>query len=455
LLTFIAVLLSVGLIKLVFPYFNAFTERNLVIPFARPELYVFLLGVVLLVGIIAGSYPAFFLSSFNPINVLKGHLATASGNPLLRKSLVVFQFAVSIFLIIGTVIIFRQMHYVQNKNLGFTKEQVITLPMDNGDIFNKRNTFLSRVKQLPGVKASSVMSGEPGGFHELNMFSLAEKVGEKFPLITVSTDFDYLPTFEIPLIAGRNFSKSFPTDSASAIILNETAVKQFGWTSLDAIGKEFTDSNENPQKRKVIGVVKDYHFSSLKEAITPLALIIRNDHRVAAIRLAAGNPEPALAAIQQIYTEVAPQYPFAYTFLDDSFAQLYKTEKKQAQLITVFSILAIFVACLGLLGLAAYTTEQRRKEIGIRKILGASVSGIVSLLSLSFLKLVLLANLVAWPLAWYAMHQWLQNFTYRVDIEWSIFMVSGLIALLIAIFTISFQAIKVAIANPVNALRDE
>jgi putative ABC transport system permease protein len=455
LLAFIAVLLSVGLIRVVLPYFNAFTERNLTIPFAHPELYIFLLGVVLLVGIIAGSYPAFFLSSFKPVTVLKGHLSSGSGNPLLRKTLVVFQFAVSIFLIIGTVIIFRQMHYVQHKNLGFTKEQVITIPINNSDLFSKRNTFISRVEQLPGVKAGSVMSGEPSGFHELNMFSLAEKADEKFPLITVSTDFNYLPTFEISLIAGRNFSNSFPTDSTSAIILNETAVKQLGWAPLDAIGKEFSDNNNPSQKRKVIGVVKDYHFSSLKEAIAPLALIIRSDHRVAAIRLAAGNPEPTLAAIQQIYSEVAPQYPFEYTFLDDSFALLYKTEKKQAQLITVFSGLAIFIACLGLLGLASYTTEQRRKEIGIRKILGASVSGIVSLLSVDFLKLVVLANILAWPLAWYAMHRWLQNFTYRVDMGWAIFIVAGIAALLIAIFTISFQAIKVAVANPVNALRDE
>lgn len=299
------------------------------------------------------------------------------------------------------------------------------------------------------------MSGEPGGYHELNSYTLPEKAGEKLPLITVSADFDYLATFQIPVVAGRNFSKSFATDSAAAILLNETAVKQLGWTPAAAIGKELSTTDTIPVTRKVIGVVKDYHYSSLKEVIAPLAIIIRADYRVAAIRLAAGNPTPTLAAIQQVYTAVAPQYPFEYAFLDESFARLYKTETKQAQLTTVFSGVAILIACLGLLGLAAYTTEQRHKEISIRKVLGASVSGIVSLLTQDFIKLVLLANLLAWPLAFWAIHQWLQNFVFRIEVSVWFFLIPSFLVFAFALLIISAQTIKAAIANPVDSLRNE
>ncbi|GEO06950.1 ABC transporter permease [Adhaeribacter aerolatus] len=458
LLAFVSVVLSVGLIALVMPYFNALAEKNLAVPFADVRLYLFLLGVAVLVGLLAGSYPAFFLSAFQPVKVLKGRLTTGAGNPVMRKTLVVFQFSISIFLIIGTAVIFRQMHYMQNKNLGFTKEQVIKMPLSNGEIREREQTFISRVKQLAGVKNISVMSGEPGGFHDRFSFDVPEKPNEKWSFRTVFTDYDYLPTMGIKLIAGRNISKAFPTDSTKAIILNESAAKHLGWTPTEAIGKEIEDQGfgtDIHNRRKVVGVVQDYHFSSLKDPIEPMVIMMRNDHRVAAIRLAPGNPKEALAAISKVYAETAPQYPFEYTFLDEEFAKLYRTEQKQAQIFTVFSILAIFIACLGLFGLASYTTEQRRKEIGIRKILGASTGGIVSLLSLDFLKLVLLANLLAWPLAWYAMHQWLANFSYRINMGAAIFVLAGVVALIIAIITISFQAVRVAVANPVNALREE
>lgn len=458
LLTFIAVLLSVGLMILVLPFFNTLSEKQLAIPFSSPWLYLFLVGVVLFIGFLAGSYPALFLSSFQPVKVLKGKLSASAGNPVLRKALVVFQFSISIFLIVGTVVIFRQMHYIHNKNLGFTKEQVLKIQLDNNDVYEHRIAFLNRIKQLPGVLEAAVMSGEPGGFHDRFSFDVADKPGENWSVRTVFTDAGYVPTLDIQLAAGRNLSKDFPTDSTQAILLNESAVKQLGWTPESAIGKEIIDKGfggDVKNRRKVVGVVKDYHFSSLKETIEPLGIMMRDDHRAVAIRLAPGNPKPVLKAIEKVYAETAPQYPFAYTFLDEVFDQMYKGEQKQAQIFTVFSVLAIFIACLGLFGLASYTTEQRRKEIGIRKILGASVSGIISLISKDFVKLVLLANLIAWPLAWFAMNKWLQHFSYRIDLGAAIFVVAGALALVIAILTISFQAIKVAVANPINALRDE
>jgi putative ABC transport system permease protein len=302
------------------------------------------------------------------------------------------------------------------------------------------------------------MSGEPGGFHDQYPFEVTGKPQDTWNFRTVFTDFDYLPTLDIKLVAGRNLSRSFPTDSAAAMLLNEKAVADLGWTPQQALGQEIADKGfggEGIRRRKVVGVVRDYHFSSLKEPIGPLAIMMRPDNRVLALRLAAGNPKPILAAIKQVYVQTAPQYPFQYTFLDEDFDRLYKTEQKQAQIFTIFSGLAIFIACLGLFGLAAYTTEQRRKEIGIRKILGASVSGLVSLVSREFIRLVLLANVVAWPLAYLAMHRWLENFSYRIAIGWYVYLAAGLLALVIALLTISFQALKVAVANPVEALREE
>ncbi|RDC65452.1 ABC transporter permease [Adhaeribacter pallidiroseus] len=459
LLATVSVVLAVALIYAVLPAFNTFAEKQLTLPVTNPLLYVFLILVAIVVGLLAGSYPAFFLSSFQPVKVLKGRLSGSSGNPFIRKALVVFQFAVSIFLIIGTVVIFRQMQYVQNKQLGFGKENILKVPVDNGDIDQKLYGFMRQVRQLPEVKNVSVMSGEPGGFHDRYTIKIVEKPEEDWSFRTVFTDYDYIATLGIKLVAGRGFSRNFPTDSVSAIILNEAAVKQIGWTPQNALGKEFLDvprdGEASPIRLRVIGVVKDYNFSSLKEAIQPLAIMMRNDHRVIAIKLGPGNPQQAVAAIQNVYTKVAPKYPFEFTFLDQDFDKLYKNEQKQAVLFTLFATLAICIACLGLFGLALYSTEQRRKEVGIRKVLGASVSGVVALLSKDFLKLVLLANVLAWPLAYWAMHKWLQEFTYRTELNAFIFIAAGIIALVIAIITVSFQAVKVAIANPVNALRDE
>jgi putative ABC transport system permease protein len=458
LLALVAGIFSILLMVYTLPFFNAFTEKDLVVPFSKPQFYFFLLLVIVGVGLGAGSYPAFFLSSFRPVKVLKGKFSRGSGNPGLRRALVVFQFSVSIILIIGTVIIFRQMHFVQHKKLGFTKEQVITLKLDNPDIVRNQSSFIQRVKQLPEVENVSVMSGEPGGYHNRYVLYIDEKPNETWSFRTVFTDTAYLPTLDIKLMTGRNFSGAYPSDVANAIILNETAVKQLGWTPTQAIGKCISDKgfgSKTEHQRKVIGIVQDYHFCSLKEDIEPLAILMHPDPRLLAIRLQPGNPNQALGKLKQLYAQMAPKYPFVYTFLDESFAQLYKTEQKQAVLFSVFSVLAILIACLGLFGLASYTTDQRRKEIGIRKILGASTGGIITLLSRDFLKLVLLANIFAWPLAWYVMNKWLEAFSYRVNMEIVVFLLVAVLALFISFLTISFQAVRVAMANPVHALREE
>jgi putative ABC transport system permease protein len=453
-LTFISVILAIGLLELILPYFNDLFNLDLSLRNFTGKGALLLLAGILFTGIISGSYPAVFLSSFRPVEVMKGVLP-GSGNAVMRKMLVTAQFAISIALIAFTVVIFRQMNFISGQKLGFDEEQVILVPMTNDAIYRERERFKNELLREPGIVSVSAVSGAPGGFHDYYSFGVQNEPEKKLRMRTVFTDENYLGTFNIPLIAGRNFSPERAADVNGAVILNESAVRELGWSAEEAPGKVLVNFPLGSLQQTVIGVVKDYHFSSLKLKIQPLAITMNDMQRVFAIKVRPGNLQERLTAIEKAWDVSAPGFPFEYEFLDRALENLYRAERKQQVIFSVFAFVAISIACLGLFGLATYAAEQRTREIGIRKVLGASAGGLVMLLSKDFLKLVIIAFALAVPVSYYAMKQWLQDFAYRITIDAGIFLLAGSIALLIALATVSYQAIKAALANPVEALRYE
>jgi putative ABC transport system permease protein len=405
------------------------------------------------IGLLAGIYPALVLSSFKPIVVLKGRFATGTRGIILRKGLVIAQFTISIALIIATIIVYNQLNFMRNQDLGFSKDQIMVIDT-NGD--PAKNTFEQTIKELPDVKSVSMSGSVPGGGNPGAYSEIENKKGDMqiANLDLYFVGFNFINQYKIKMVAGRSFSKDFATDTTQAMVLNEAAVKLFGYTSPEqAIGKRFKQWG---REGKIIGVMKDFHFRSLEEEIKPLSMRIEPDGcNLISVNIAAGNLPKTIASIENKWKTLIPDRPFNYYFLDEFFNRQYRSEVRFGNLFLNFAILAIFISCLGLLGLASYSTIQRTKEIGIRKVMGASVSNIVNLLSVDFLKLVLISFLIAAPIAWYFMHHWLKDFAYRIDINWRIFLFAGLTAVLIALFTVSFQAIKAAIANPVKSLRSE
>lgn len=454
LLCLMAFILVVGLSVLLLPSFNHLSGKMISDGiFSNLRYLILLFFASVCIGLIAGIYPALVLSSFKPIIVLKGRFSSGTKGILLRKGLVIAQFSISIALIIGTIIVYSQMKYMRDQDLGFNKDQMIILD-SNGD--SSRFAFKQSLLSIPKVKSVSLSSSAPGMGNSQAYSQIENKNGDMqvATLARYSVDFDFIPQYKIKMIAGRAFSKDFATDTTQAIILNETAVKQFGYSSPDQIiGKRF---DQWGRKGKVIGVMKDFHYRSLQENIKPLSMVIEpNAEDLVNVNVSAADIPQTLATIESKWKQMIPARPFSYTFLDDTFNKQYLDEDRFEKLFFNFAILAIFISCLGLLGLASYSTLQRTKEIGIRKVLGASVSGITSLLSKDFIKLVLIALVIASPIAWFAMHQWLQGFAYRINIGFWVFILAGLLAILIAILTVSFQAIKAAIANPVKSLRSE
>ncbi len=450
----IAFVLSVLLCVLTLPLFNHLAGKEISDSiFNNPSKIVFLFLLSIAVGVIAGFYPALVLSSYKPVSILKGRFSTGTKGLILRKGLVVFQFIVSIALITATIVVYTQLNYMRTRDLGFNKDQEIII---NTNFDKNKDAFKQSLASVPGVISTSYSSSVPGGDHAsaYSQFENAKGETQKTNINLFFVDYDYVDQYKLKLIAGRTFSKDFGTDSTQAMVINESAAKMLGYnTPAAAVGRDF---DQWGRKGKIIGVLKDFNYASLQQKIEPLAMRIETwAYGMLSIKVSSKNLPVTVKAIAGKWNQIIPNRPFDYSFLDESFNQLYHAEDNFGNLFFHFAILAIFISCLGLLGLASYSTIQRTKEIGVRKVLGASVSNIVNLLSVEFIKLVLIAFIVAAPLAWFGMHKWLEDFAYRANISWWIFAVAGLSATLIAFLTISFQAIKAAVANPVKSLRTE
>lgn len=450
----IAFLLTLGLSSLLLSPFNQLAGKIISNGiFVNTRLLVLLLGISFVIGLLAGIYPAFILSSFKPIMVLKGRFATGAKGSILRKGLVITQFAISTALIIGTIIVYTQMQYMRNRDLGFKKDQVLVVDT-NGD--NKRETLQKLVANLPKVKATTLSGSVPGGGHQ-GAYSEVENVKGDLQIANMNlyfVDFDYIPLYDIKMAAGRPFDRAYKTDSNNAMILNEAAVKILGYHSpQDAIGKRFKQWGHEGQ---IIGVIKDFNYHSLQSTIKPLTMRMQWDRfSFLSVKVNPTNVQSTIAAIEKEFKTVIPNRPFSYYFMDEFFDRQYRSEERFGRLFLNFAALAIFISCLGLLGLASYSTMQRTREIGIRKVMGASVSNIINLLSKEFLNLVIISFFIAAPVAWYFMNKWLLDFAYRTNISWWVFAGAGMLAVLIALLTISFQAFKAAVANPVKSLRTE
>jgi predicted permease len=454
--SFLAICISLLIVMLLLPSFNTLTEKHLSLDLTDPWFLLLLLCLTLVTGIISGSYPALFMSSLKPIVVLKGLLKFKPGATYFRKALVVFQFALSIILILGMIVIYRQIDFIHNKNLGFAKEDLLYMPLE-GELQKTYPTFKDQLLKQPGIKYVTSAQSSP-----LEVGSSTG--GVRWPgkdttkLILFSSNpitYDYIKTMGIQLVEGRDFSTEYGLDTMNYLV-NEAAAKKIGYK--DPVGKELTMWGD---KGMIVGLMKDYHHNSLHVPIEPLILRLHKKSWGGTywgnviVRTEKGKTKQAIASMEKLYKQFNPGFPFKYYFTDDEIANRYKAEYTVSKLSRYFAFLAIFISCLGLFGLATFTAEQKTKEIGIRKVLGASVTGIVGMLSKDFLKLVIIAAVIAFPVAWWAMHRWLNDFAYRVNIGWWVFVMAGIVALLIALLTISFQSIKAAIANPVKSLRTE
>jgi putative ABC transport system permease protein len=453
LFAFFAFLVSLVLVEVMLPYFNSVYGLDLSLRTLAPHWLLSLAGGAVAIGLISGSYPALALASFRPVAVLKGRVPSGVHAPL-RKILVVVQFTISIVLIVATVVVGKQMEFVRTKNLGFDKEHLVLVRVNNGEIYQNREMFRTELLRDRHITHVSAMSGEPGGFHDNYTFRVEGRGDINERIRTVFTDHDYVKTLGLEIVAGRDFVRERSTDDAG-IILNETAARHLGWTNEEALGKHMVITLRDSVQRTVIGVVKNYHFTSLRNTMEPLAISLAPDHRVIAIRITSGDVQTSLSAIEAAWNNAAPGFPFEFQFYDQAYNELYRTEQMQQSAFGTFALIAVCIACLGLFGLSTYAIGQRTKEIGIRKVLGASVPGIVHLLSREFLQLVAVALLIAAPCGYVAMSRWLESFAYRIAIGWWVFAVAGGLTLVVAFGTVGLQAMKAALSNPVDALKYE
>ena len=455
LLTVLSCILSIGLLTLLMPLYDDLLGYKLPIPYNAWYLYAFLAIAIVVVGLLAGSYPALILSGFSPIEALKGKLKLGKGGSLFRQVLVVVQFSISVFLITGTIIINKQMSFVKNKELGYNQQQTIVIPLTNNDIYDHLQQFKQQLQGSSQLAAVSMMSGEPGGFFDLYSFEVEGQGKKVWNARTEFADFEFVKTIGLTIIAGRDFSAQYPTDTTSAVLINRMAAQSLGYTPQQAIGKWVRNEDADNLPRRIVGVVENFNYTSLKENIEPLVISPAPDRRVAVVRLRSGNLQNSIAVIRQAYASAAPAYPFEYSFLDQKFDEIYRKDIRQQNILSIFSCLAIIIACLGLFGLASFTAAKRTKEIGVRKVLGSSVQDIVFLLSKELLKPVLLATAIALPIAYLVMHNWLLNFAYRTGLQWWVFLLSASVTVAIALLTVSFRAVRAALANPTKSLKIE
>lgn len=458
-ISIVALLFALILAWTFLPWFNQLSGKQLHLSEQlTPGVSILLIAFAVVAGILAGSYPAFFLSSFQPIKVLKGKLAAGFRTGWIRNALVVFQFGISIFLIIGIVVIYNQLNYIRNKKTGFNREQVLVVH-DTQILGSKSKLFKEEVKRS-GLASHVTMTGYlPTSMYrnsDVVFKDAAASASNSISLQIWSVDEDYVPTLGMEMLTGRNFSRELASDS-SAVIINEAAARLLGYTTPIGQTVYMPDGLMGTRNAPytIVGVIKDFNFNSMRETVSPLLLQYKFDRGSVAVRLAAGNMNAAVDKLRSIWKQLAPEQPFQFSFMDEDFNRIYEAEQRTGKISMAFSLLAVLIACLGLFGLAAYAAEQRTKEIGIRKVLGASVTGIVQMLSKDFLKLVLIGAIIAFPFAWWAMNNWLQHFAYRSAISWWVFAGTAGITLLIAILTVSFQAIRAALSNPVDSLRNE
>lgn len=456
--TIIALMISLALIYLTLPFFNTLANKQL--PFSyvlETPVLLSLLGLIVFTGIIGGSYPAFYLSGFSPLSVLKGRLASKGGSLLFRKALVVTQFALSIFMLISTLVVFDQLNYLRDKDLGFNKENVVRMDVNGRVTQPQMNELTAALRRVESVISIGRADTSPGRGIAKGIFKVEDAEGKMVDrgVDLYGADYDYLDAMGMKVVLGRGFSKDNPGDTSFAVIVNESMVSRMGWK--DPIGKRFAADGDNTFNRQVVGVIKDYNQNSLYDEIEPLMILLDPNPHTVFVRLGAGDQRVAINELEKQWKQVFPDQPFEFAFLDADLDSQYQADEKRSQIFTAFSGLTILIACLGLLGLAAYTTERRTKEIGVRKVIGAGVNGLVLLVSKEFFVLVALGTMLAFPAAWFFTDRWLQNFAYRIQLgdEWGTFVISALMAFVITMITVGYHVVRAAVSNPVNALRNE
>jgi putative ABC transport system permease protein len=451
-ISFLSLLLAIVVVNLFLPVFNELANRKLAIDLWDVKLWLSLFGIALLTGLISGSYPALFLSGFNPVKVLKGNIKSMGGNLLFRNTLVVVQFMVSIILLVGTVVIYNQLKFIQNRNPGFEKANLLYIPM-TGDIWGKQQAFKNELSQNPLTSNFAVTSDLPtnlGGWTlSVDWDGKDPHSQRSFPVMAVNEDFTH--TFGVKMLSGRSFSREFKADSSNYMI-NEKMAQVMGLNANTAVGKPLTLWGN---KGTIVGVVKDFNFKPIQQAIEPLVMPFNKMGGFVVVRTLPGKTQATVQALAKISQELNPAYPFQFDFLDQELSKLYKGEQQMGNIFNLFAILGIFVSCLGLYGLSAFMAEQRTKEIGVRKVLGASVFNLVYLLSSGITRLILIAIVIAIPLSWYAVNSWLAGFAYHTNVSWMVFLIASLAALGIAWLTVSYESVKAAIVNPIKSLRTE